>query len=113
MSQRGGRSGWLTVAIVLATAIPVHACDFLVRDAAFRAERDVHRLCLMAAADEPAAEQIASDLTAWLTSDAADLNVQLERVDVDDPAVEWSRYGIPSAPPSTPASWTNTATCCP
>jgi hypothetical protein len=102
MPHRDGRSGWLTVAIVLATANPVHACDFLVRDAAFRAERDVHRLCLMAAADDAAADQIASDLSAWLAGDAEDLNVQLERVDVNDPAVEWSRYGIPSAPPSAP-----------
>jgi hypothetical protein len=102
MSHRGGRSGCLTVAIILATTIPVYACDFLVRDAAFRAERDVHRLCLIAATDDTAAEQIASDLSAWLAGDAADLNVQLERVDVNDPAVEWSRYGIPSAPPSAP-----------
>jgi hypothetical protein len=102
MAHRGGRSGWLTVAIVLATAIPVHACDFLVRDAAFRAERGVHRLCLMAAADDATADQIASDLSAWLAGDAAELNVQLERVDVNDATVEWSRFGIPSAPPSTP-----------
>jgi hypothetical protein len=102
MRCRGGRSGWLTVAFLLAASVSVHACDFLVRDAAFRSERDVHRLCLMAAANDRAAEQIANDISTWLAKDAVDLNVELERVDVNDPAVDWSRYGIPSAPPSTP-----------
>jgi hypothetical protein len=97
-----GRPGWLIAAVLAIFAGTAQACDFLVRDSAFRMPREVHRLCLMAAAGDPAAEEIARRLTDWLARDGADFNAELVQVDVHDDSVEWASYGIPTPPPSVP-----------
>ena len=81
------------------------ACeDATVRDAAFTESRDVHRLCVMAGADDPAGQELYDRLDAWFKTSGTNLNVELVRVDADDPAVRWEEYGIPSAPPSLPVT---------
>lgn len=100
--RRTGRSGWLFAAALAACCGTAEACDFLVRDAGFRMPREVHRLCVMGAADDPEAAQIARRLADWLAGDGADLNAKLVQVDVDDGSVDWSSYGVPSPPPSAP-----------
>jgi len=83
----------------------VSACeDATVRDAAFAESRDVHRLCVMARPDDPPGEQLYDRLDAWFKTSGTNLNVELVRVDADDPAVRWDEYGIPSAPPSLPVT---------
>jgi hypothetical protein len=81
------------------------ACeDATVRDAAFTEPRDVHRLCVMAGADDPAGQELYDRLDTWFKTSGTDLNLELVRVDADDPAVRWEEYGIPSAPPSLPVT---------
>jgi hypothetical protein len=80
------------------------ACDILVRDAAFRTPRDMHRLCVMAESGDPAADEIETRLGGWLDQEAIDLNLELVRVNADDPDVRWSDFGIPSAPPVLPVT---------
>lgn len=80
------------------------ACEILVRDAAFRTPRDMHRLCVIADADDSGADEIAARLSGWLDEDAADLNFELVRVAADGPDVRWSDFGIPSAPPFLPVT---------
>ncbi|MFV2068114.1 MAG: hypothetical protein ACC645_14160, partial [Pirellulales bacterium] len=82
---------------------PARACDDVtVRDAAFQAPRDMHRLCVMHRHDDPAAEERVAALRDWLAASAAGLNIEVVSVDVDAPDVEWSEYAIPSAPPDLP-----------
>lgn len=79
------------------------ACfDLTVRDAAFGQPRDMHLLGVMAAADDPAGEKIYLRLEQWLNDSGQDLNIELNRVDTDDPDTPWEDYGIPSAPPVLP-----------
>jgi len=86
--------------ILISRAVP--ACDKMtVRDAAYREERDAHRLCLIAKQDDPRAEAMAKRLDAWLGA-ASDFNAKYLRVDIGDPKVQWRDYGLPSAPPSAP-----------
>ncbi len=78
------------------------ACeDLTVRDAAFDFSRDVHLLSLMALPDDGQAKSIYSMLENWIESKPG-FNVELRFVDPADSSVEWSSYGIPSAPPSSP-----------
>ena len=86
---------------VLSAAVAV-ACELQVRDAAFRAPRDVHRLCVMARADDSQGEAIAAELKAWLEGPGRDLNIEVEQVAADDPEVNWEDYAVPSAPPNLP-----------
>ena len=91
--------------LVIGAAVPpeTRACeDLTVRDAAFLYPRDVHRLCVMANAKDPAGHKTYQRLDAWLLNDGKDLNVQLVRVRADRADVSWKEYGIPSAPPSLP-----------
>ncbi len=78
------------------------ACEYLVRDFAFRARRDVHRLCVMARSGDKSADQIVASLSAWIDGEGSDLNLKLVCVDADDQNVDWAEYGIPSAPPVLP-----------
>ena len=79
------------------------ACEYgCVRDAAFEEPRDVHRLCVIGNAEDPIARAIHERLAAWLASSAAGLNVELCRLNADDPQVKWEEYGLPSAPSSLP-----------
>lgn len=96
------KSGTLVLAFVAFSAQPVDCCETLVRDAAFRAPRDVHRLCVMAPSGDPAAKSAIDRLSDWLAGDARDLNVELVAVDTDAADIRWTDYGIPSAPPSVP-----------
>ncbi|MEW6236109.1 MAG: hypothetical protein AB1656_12045 [Candidatus Omnitrophota bacterium] len=83
----------------------VPACDKMtVRDAAFREERDMHRLCLIAKPDDPQAEAMAKRLDAWFGTAASDFNAKYLRVDIGDPKIQWRDYGLPSAPPSAPVA---------
>ena len=84
-------------------AIPVWACSTgSVRDAAFQGDRDIHRLCVIAITGDELATQIYARLETWLDSFDNGLNIQLERINADDPALLWPSLGIPSAPPSMP-----------
>lgn len=75
-----------------------------VRDAGFQGRRDMHRLCLFSEEDDVEAAALAARLSGWLEAAGHGLNVQFERVDVEDASVSWrTDYGIPSAPPSLPA----------
>ena len=92
----------LATVSVLAAAVTATACETIVRDAAFRGQRDVHRLCVIASADDKSAASIVAELSTWLDGPASDLNVELVRVDANDSAVRWTDYAIPSAPPTLP-----------
>lgn len=87
-----------------AAAQALSACEIRVRDAAFRTPRDVHRLCVFAETDDPAAKEIQARLEKWLSGPADGLNIRIERVNADDPETQWSNYGIPSAPPTMPVT---------
>ncbi|MEZ6052195.1 MAG: hypothetical protein R3C02_12510 [Planctomycetaceae bacterium] len=94
--------GFRSVFFGLIASLPVSACDEIVRDAAMRAPRDVHRLCIFATTEDPVGNALAEDLNDWLEGPAHDLNLKLVLVDTDDPSVDWDEYGIPSAPPVVP-----------
>ena len=84
-------------------ALPAGACDSgTVRDAAFHSKRDIHHLYLIANSSDASADETHNRLEAWIEGDAKSLNVELVRIDADDPGVRWADYGIPSAPPSIP-----------
>jgi hypothetical protein len=95
-------------AVVSVTATPyARACaDKNVRDSAYSERRDVHRLCVIGRDEDDAkATAITERLAAWLAGPAKGLNVELERVDANDPEIDWAgRYGIPSAPPKLPVT---------
>ena len=93
----------LVAALILVfAAVAAWACEDSVRDAAFRNKRDMHRLCVIANRGDAQADRILGTLTSWLDNQAKELNVKLERVVADDPAVSWKDYGIPSAPQQLP-----------
>ncbi len=93
----------LVIMLVCCVCVPVAiACENAVRDAAFRGPRDMHRLCLITATDDEAAQSERDRLTVWLTTDGAGLNIELAHLCADDPEVEWANYGIPSSPPVLP-----------
>lgn len=92
---------WLATAVLFVQNVP--ACfNLTVRDAAFQESRDMHLLGVMAPADDPAGEQIYLRLEQWLLNSAQNLNIELYRVDTDNPDTPWGDYGIPSAPPELP-----------
>ena len=100
---------WLRIGIHILLFFPAlprwaAACEnSSVRDAAFLEARDVHRLCLVSkTTDAQAAARPA--IEAWLREQAPGLNVELSLATIDDPATDWSRYGIPSAPPECPVA---------
>jgi hypothetical protein len=81
------------------------ACDSTsVRDGAFGEPRSVHLLGVMARAGDPAGEKIYANLDEWCKKDGQNLNLELRRVDPDDPEIRWEDYGIPSCPPSLPVT---------
>jgi len=101
MVKSGRMSSLLAALAVVAPA--AWPCDSgTVRDAAFQAPRDIHHLYVIANRDDAAAGETHQRLAAWLENDAKYLNVELVRITADDPAVRWTDYGIPSAPPSVP-----------
>ena len=76
----------------------VLACDIKVRDSAFRVPRDIHRLCVIAMSGDESAESIRQELAMWLDGPGNSLNLELLRLNVDDPSVQWEDYDIPSTP---------------
>jgi hypothetical protein len=99
----------LSVAALAAVALSVWimgsavACNSgSVRDAAFQAKRDMHRLCVFTTSKDSQGDAIFERLRSWLETDGQRLNVVLERVNADDPSVRWETYGIPGQPPSLP-----------
>ncbi len=63
----------------------------------------MHRLCLIAAPEDPQARGIFERLEVWKKGSGAQLNIELTRIAPDDPHVDWNKQcGIPSAPPSAP-----------
>jgi hypothetical protein len=96
------KSCWLLVLLGI-MANPVWACiEGSVRDAAFQNDRDSHRLCVIANAEDPLAAQIHTRLEMWLDRLGNRLNIRLERINADDPSLLWPSLGIPSAPPNMP-----------
>jgi hypothetical protein len=95
---------YTVTAAILISCLPTSACDSgTVRDAAFQNKRDVHRLCVFSHAGDASADAAFQRLEAW-RKESADFNVTLERVNADDAAVDWTTYGIPSAPPQLPVT---------
>jgi hypothetical protein len=95
-------AGYL-LATIFSFVPQAQACfDLTVRDAAFQEPRDMHLLGVMAAADDPAGEEIFLRLEQWLNGSGENLNIELYRVDIGSPDTPWGDYGIPSAPPELP-----------
>ena len=80
------------------------ACEIRVRDSAFRVARDVHRLYVIAEPSDPSAGVATEQLRKWLDDIEGDLNLEVERVDANDPEFDWRSIGIPSAPPRIPVT---------
>ncbi|HUW59630.1 MAG TPA: hypothetical protein VMZ06_01390 [Candidatus Bathyarchaeia archaeon] len=94
----------MVLAILLAPPV-AFACDSgTVRDAALMAERAIYRLCVFVKSDDAGADDEIKRIESRISDPAAKLNMQVERVDVDKPGVDWESYGIPSAPPETPVA---------
>ncbi len=92
-----------TLAVTGIAAVPAGACnEGSVRDAALQSARDVHRLCVIANAEDEHAAQICARLQAWLDGFDNGLNIRLERINADDPSLLWPSLGIPSAPAAMP-----------
>lgn len=88
--------------LVVAVSTVAFACGTSVRDASFGMPRDVHRLCVIGDATDSSANADYESLATWLEGPGAGLNLELVRVNADDPEVNWEEHAIPSAPPSLP-----------
>lgn len=89
----------------LAVSAAALACEYLtVRDSAFVEPRDVHRLVLFTAEGDEGADAIARRLADRLGLHGEDLNLGFEQVAVDGEGIDWSSFGIPGPPPSTPVT---------
>lgn len=96
-------TGMLWAAVTL-QAFDVPACERgTVRDAAFAKPRDVHRMCVFTSDADEEGAQIQESLESWLQGPGNGLNVRIERVNANSPSIDWTVYGIPSAPPRLPA----------
>lgn len=93
----------VTIAVV-AVALSAWACEIRVRDSAFRTVRDLHRLCVIADSSDKQADALQARLEQWLDAKDGTLNLEIVRIDADDPEVSWESVGIPSAPPSLPVT---------
>jgi len=91
-------AGLVALAAVLSPV--ASACGTSVRDASFGVPRDVHRLCVIGDATDGSANADYESLAPWLEGPGAGLNLELVRVNADDPEVNWEEHAIPSAPPS-------------
>jgi hypothetical protein len=98
------RAASATVALSVWIMGSAAACNSgSVRDAAFQAKRDMHRLCVFTTSKDAQGDAIFERLRSWLETDGQRLNVVLERVNADDPSVRWdTSYGIPGQPPTLP-----------
>jgi hypothetical protein len=73
-----------------------------VRGQAFVDPRDVHLLCVIADGEDERTAALHARLEAWLAGPGAHFNAQLVSLNASDPAIEWTSYGVPSAPPTLP-----------
>jgi hypothetical protein len=89
------------IALAVTTAI---ACEIRVRDSAFRTARDTHRLCVIADSNDAAGDETYERLSSWLDHSDDTMNLEVVRVDADDPETNWRTIGIPSAPPTLPVT---------
>jgi len=83
----------------------VEACvNSTVRDGAFREGRDIHGLCVISNEADPGGQETYRKTSDWFHTFGKDLNVKPRLVTADDPNVNWTECGIPSAPPSVPVT---------
>lgn len=75
-----------------------------VRDAGFAGPRDTYRLCVFAPESDTDLKAAYTRIEAWLKARGPEFNVQAEWVDSSAPDLEWSKYGLTSAPPQLPVS---------
>lgn len=96
----------LVCAFALALAAScAQACDTgSVRLWAFDQPRDVHKLCVIANADDAEADALHASLASGLAAQAPGLNIELVRIKADDPELRWPVLALPSAPPSMPVT---------
>ena len=81
------------------------SCESLtVRDAAFQEPRDLHRVVLLTHEGDEGIDAIDARLRAWFATHEKEVNLEYVKVDVDQEGIDWSDYGIPGPPPSTPAT---------
>ena len=85
-------------------SISAVACEIRVRDSAFRTSRDLHRLCVIADSSDPSAAVIEQRLGDWLDRSNESINLEVVRIDADDPETNWQTIGVPSAPPVLPVT---------
>ncbi len=87
------------------TPCTARACeDATVRDAAFlEKERDRHFLCTVGEAGGERGKRIHEALERWRDASAPTLNVETVFLAIDDAEIGWTTYGLPSAPPTSPA----------
>ena len=81
------------VSILAMSSAVTWACEITVRDSAFTTPRDNHRICIMARPKDVSASRMADRLATWLEGPGSSLNLELEKVNVDDPEIRWSTYG--------------------
>ena len=80
------------------------ACEIRVRDSAFRIARDVHKLCVIAQSTDETADVLVQRLNEWLEETDSTFNLEVVRIDADDPETNWQSVGIPSAPSILPVT---------
>ncbi len=89
--------------LLISFSAPAKACENqFVRDVAFQEDRDIHRLSVILRKGDAAGNAIRERLQQWLSPLTPDLNLELHTLYLEDPAVVWNDYGLPSAPPSAP-----------
>lgn len=93
----------LGAALVLVLSRAAVACENqTVRDAAFSQPRNVHHLYVMANGDDPVGRRVCERMGTWLDTAGKGLNVKTVRIAADEPGIDWTTFGLPSAPPSLP-----------
>ena len=93
----------LLLAMCGVCALPGQACDSgTVRDAAFLAKRDMHRLCVIVNEGDEEGAAIEQRLEEWLKGPAKGFNATLFKIEADAPNVPWADFGLPGPPPDVP-----------
>jgi len=84
----------------------IHACAAdQARQATFFSSRNTHRLVVMAHKDDGSVDAEMTRLKNWMDTNATGINIILERLDIDQPGIEWELdYAVPSAPPNPPVT---------
>ena len=92
----------VVAALVVLPAACVWACEGLtVAMALFENRRDVHSLLVIGPENDPLTDADYERLRAWSSGTAEDLNLAIQRISTDDPAVVWSDHGFEQAPDTT------------